>query len=174
MTNIKNLDFIKASAYYLPFRRDSFSYVISSDVIEHLREPTRMLAEIKMVFNGEGKIVITTPLRFIEEPLDKMHVHEFFESDFRGLLSATFGDSRKTKIIKSHPLVFMELQNRHFLIKYFFNLLNLLSQFNPFEKTRGWRYYAMQTAVIKGRQFKLEPTQVQNLASGEDTKGKNG
>ena len=142
-----NIEFIKASAYQLPFRPNSFDYVVSSDVIEHLQNPRAMLAEIKRVFNGKGKIVITTPLRFTEEPLDKMHVQEFFESDFRQLLSEHFGG--EIEIIKTHPVAFMELQNRHFLIKYLFNLLNLLFRFNPFKKSRGWRYYTMQTAVIE-------------------------
>ncbi len=145
--NITNIEFIKASAYHLPFEHSSFDYVISSDVIEHLQEPQKMLTEIKRAFNGKGKIIITTPLRFTEEPIDKMHAQEFFESDFLQLLKEHFG--REIEIIWTHPLVIMELQNRHFLIKYLFNLLNLLFRFNPFEKTRGWRYYAMQTAVIE-------------------------
>lgn len=144
--DIKNIDFIKASAYHLPFKRNCFDYVISSDVIEHLQEPGKMLAEIRRFFNEKGKIIITTPLRFTQKPLDKMHVQEFFESDLRRLLNNYFNE---IQIRKSHPLVFMELQNRHFLIKYLFNLLNLLFRFNPFEKSEGWRYYAMQTAVIE-------------------------
>ena len=142
-----SIEFIEASAYQLPFPPNSFDYIVSSDVIEHLQNPRAMLAEIKRVFNGKGKVIITTPLRFTEEPLDKMHVQEFFESDFRQLLSEHFGG--EIEIIKTHPVAFMELQNRHFLIKYLFNLLNLLFRFNPFKKSRGWRYYTMQTAVIE-------------------------
>jgi len=143
--NIKNIEFIKASAYHLPFKHNYFDYVCSSDVIEHLQEPEKMLAEIRRISNENGKRIITTPLRFTEEPLDKMHVQVFFESDFRSLLTVHFS---KIQIIKSHPLVFMDLQNRHFLVKYLFNFLNLLFRSNPFEKTKGWRYYAMLTAVI--------------------------
>jgi len=153
---IKSIEFIKASAYYLPFKHGGFDYVVSSEVIEHLQEPQRMLNEIKRVFNGEGKIIITTPLRFTEKPLDKMHIREFFELDLRGLLSDCFGAN--VRIIKSHPVVFMELQNKHFLMKYLFNLLNLLFRFNPFTKTRGWKYYAVQTAVIDGREPKSDMT----------------
>ena len=144
--NSKNIEFIKASAYCLPLKAGSIDYIIASDVIEHLQQPEKILAEIKRVYNGKGVIIITTPLRFTEEPLDKMHVQEFFESDFRRLLSNHFSDN--IKIIKSHPVVFMELQNRHFLVKKILNLLNLVFGFSPFERTKGWRYYAMQTAVI--------------------------
>lgn len=145
--DVKNINFIRASAYHLPFKGNSIDYVISSDVIEHLQKPEKMLAEIKRVFNEKGKVIITTPLRLTEVPLDKMHVQEFYESDFKRLFSDYFRID--VQIIKSHPLVFMELQNKHFLVKYLFNLLNILFQFNPFKKTQGWRYYAMQTAVIE-------------------------
>jgi ubiquinone/menaquinone biosynthesis C-methylase UbiE len=145
---IRNIEFTKASAYCLPFEDKYFDHVVLADVIEHLEEPQEMLKEIKRVYNGKGKIIITTPLRYTEEPLDKMHVQEFFESEFRELLNRYFGD--KIQLIKSHPVVFMELQNKHYLVKYLFNLLNLLFRFNPFETTKGWRYYAMQTAMIGG------------------------
>ncbi len=143
----KNIEFVIASAYNLPFVDDSIDYVVSSDVIEHLQQPEKMLLEIKRAFNGNGKVVITTPIRLTEQPLDRLHVHELFESDFKELLGKFFGAN--IRIIASHPLVFTELQNRHYIIRYSFNLLNLISRFNPFKNTRGWRYYAIQTAVIE-------------------------
>lgn len=141
-----NIDFIKASAYHLPFKNNFFDYVLCSDVIEHLLKPKKMLAEIKRVYNGKGKVIISTPLRLTKEPFDKMHVCEFFEPDFRKIIGKYFDE---IQIIKSHPLIFMELQNRYHLIKIIFNFLNLLFKYNPFENTKGWRYYAMQTAVIR-------------------------
>jgi ubiquinone/menaquinone biosynthesis C-methylase UbiE len=145
--HFQNIEFIKASAYHLPFKGNSIDYVICSDVIEHLREPGKMLSEIKRIVNKTGKAIITTPLRLTEAPIDKMHIQEFFESDLKELLSYYFGTN--VRIIKSHPLVFMELQNKHLLVKVIFNLLNLLSGYNPFKKTKGWRYYTMQTAIIE-------------------------
>lgn len=130
----------------MPFDENSFDYVISFDVIEHLQGPRKMLSEIKRVFSGKGKVIITTPLRFTEEPLDEMHVQEFFESDFKKLLSVYFS---KVEIIKNHPLVFMELQKRRFVYKLFLNLFDLLFGFNPLKKAKGWRYYATHTAVIE-------------------------
>lgn len=148
--NTKNIEFIIASAYNLPFADDSIDYVVSSDVIEHLQQPEKMLLEIKRAYNGNGNVIITTPIRLTERPLDRMHIYEFFESDLKKLLGKFF--SSNIRIIKSHPLVFTELQNRHYIIKYLFNLLNLIFRFNPFKNTRGWRYYAMQTAVLEGSQ----------------------
>ena len=85
-----NIEFIRASGYNLPLRDGSFDHIISADTIEHLQEPEKMLVEIARLFNGKGKIIITTPLRVTKAPLDKMHVREFFEEDFQYVLSKHF------------------------------------------------------------------------------------
>jgi len=148
--DLSNLNFQVASAYELPFSKDNFDYVISSEVIEHLKYPEKMLAEIKRIWNGRGKIIITTPIRFTETPLDKMHYKEFFENEFKLLLKKYF---EEIEIIKSHPLFWVEFQNKlilgHSLPKIFLNCLNILFGFNPFLKINGWRYYTLQTAIIK-------------------------
>ncbi len=150
--NLENLNFLVASTYELPFENDSFDYVVSSEVVEHLEQPDKMLSEVKRVWNQKGKVVITTPLKFTENPLDKMHYQEFFEDEFRKLLEKYFED---IKIIKSHPLFWVEFQNkaisRRSFNKILLNFLNLLLGVNPFLKTKSWRYYALQTAIIDGR-----------------------
>jgi len=147
--NLSNLIFQVASAYELPFCDAYFDYVISSEVIEHLKHPEKMLSEIKRVWNGKGRIIITTPIRFTERPLDKMHYKEFFENEFELLLKKYF---EEIKIIKSHPLFWVEFQNKlilnHSLPKIFLNCLNIFLGFNPFKSTKGWRYYTLQIAVI--------------------------
>lgn len=147
--DLENIDFLVASAYELPFKGNSFDYVVSSEVIEHLKHPGKMLSEIKRVWNQEEKVVITTPIRFTEMPLDKMHYQEFFGKEFKWLLEKYFGN---VKIIRSHPLFWLEFQDRvilnHNFPKYFLNILNLFFNFNPFLTKSGWRYYALQTAVI--------------------------
>ncbi len=45
----------------LPFADDSFDLVWSSEVIEHLREPGRSLAELRRVTAPGGDIILTTP-----------------------------------------------------------------------------------------------------------------
>lgn len=54
---IKN--FIKADAFYLPFRDNSFSLVHASHVLEHLPEPLKALSEFKRVSNEV--VVIKVP-----------------------------------------------------------------------------------------------------------------
>jgi ubiquinone/menaquinone biosynthesis C-methylase UbiE len=54
-------DLILADASHLPFKDDSFDYVLCSEVIEHLNKQSgqRLLAEIDRVC--KGRAIITTP-----------------------------------------------------------------------------------------------------------------
>lgn len=108
-----------------------------------------MLFEIKRVWNKKGKVIITTPIKFTQNPLDKMHYQEFFENDFRKLIKKYF---ENIKIIKFHLLFWVEFQNKIIFGcnfgKYLLNLLNLLFGFNPFLNTNGWRYYTLQTVIV--------------------------
>jgi len=145
----KNLKFIIASVYALPFKERKFDYVVSADVIEHLEYPEKMTIEIKRVWNQKGKVVITTPIKFAERLWDKMHFQEFSELGFRELLERYF---ENVAIIKSHPLFWLEFQNKvifhHHFPRYLLNFLNLFFGFNPFKATNSWRYYTLQIAII--------------------------
>ena len=146
---VKDVNFIEGSAYELPFEEGSFDYVISTELIEHLSEPEKLLTEMKKVWNKTGKVVISTPIKFTDKPLDKNHVTEYFEEEFKNLLKPYFNHFN---IKISHPVFWMELMNKQlwnlsiFRIK--MNFLNILFGFNPFMKGSGWRYFALQTAII--------------------------
>jgi len=146
---LQNVEFLKGSVYESPFKDKSFDYIVCSEIIEHLKYPDKMLSEIKRAWNRRGKLIITTPMKFTENPLDTMHYQEFFEEELSQLLEKYFRD---IKIIKSHPLFWYELQNKpvlgRSLIKLFLNFLNILFSFNPFMHIKGWRYYTLQTAII--------------------------
>lgn len=150
--NIQGLKFVIASAYEIPFRNQSYDYVVCSEVAEHLSEPVRMISEIRRAWNEKGKIIISTPIKLTQRPLDRMHYKEFFEEEFEGLLKRYF---KRVKIIKSHPLFWMEFQNKTFMKRIFnqlfLNVLNIIFDFNPFKKRTGWRYFTLQTAIISGK-----------------------
>lgn len=53
--------FIVGSAYNLPFADNFFDFVYSIDVIEHLKEPEKMLKEAKRVLKKGGIFILQTP-----------------------------------------------------------------------------------------------------------------
>ena len=65
--------------YQLPFEENYFDIVVSSDVIEHVLKPRKMLSEIKRVGKKNSFIIIGTPIRYTENPIDTMHQYEFLD-----------------------------------------------------------------------------------------------
>lgn len=143
------VEFSNSDAYQLPFNDNYFDLVISSDVIEHLMHPEKMLLEIQRVGKKKSFVIIGTPIKYTEEPFDKMHQREFFPKEFKEVLSLYFSG---VKIIQSHKLGYLILYKKKMLIfkrkfsvyRYLINILTIYFHRNPFLKihTDDTEYYS--------------------------------
>ncbi len=142
--------FTIGSAYTLPFPDNSFDFVISSEVVEHLESPHKMLKEIRRVWSGKGAVIITTPVRLTKKPLDPEHIQEFYKEDFLSLITSFFPTAT---CIYSHPIFWKEFQQKLVLGKPFgkilLNIFDILFHINPFLQLKGWNHYAIQTAIVE-------------------------
>lgn len=59
--NYDNIFFKVASAYDLPYEDNFFDVVYAIDVIEHLKEPKKMLSEVRRVLKKDGIVIFQTP-----------------------------------------------------------------------------------------------------------------
>lgn len=57
----RNISFKKANLEQIPFRDESFDRAIISEVIEHVENPSKVLAEIHRVLKPGGILLLTTP-----------------------------------------------------------------------------------------------------------------
>jgi len=143
-TASKNINFIQGSAYELPFSDNYFDAIVSSDVIEHLDNVDKYLEEIKRVLKYDGIVVISTPIKFTEYPLDKMHVIEWFPDEFKAVIDSKFEQS---KYFYSHPVFWLELMQRRFRFKLLINIFDLLG-WNPFKYfNTKFKYNSLQYSV---------------------------
>ncbi|MHB8235062.1 MAG: glycosyltransferase, partial [Solirubrobacteraceae bacterium] len=76
------------------FEPDSFDAVVAFEIIEHLSDQERMLAEIERVLCGDGLLIISTPDRRMyseaSERENPFHQRELTAAEFSALLEQTF------------------------------------------------------------------------------------
>lgn len=85
---------VTANVYRLPFRDEVFQRVVSSHVLEHLREPGHYFSEIGRVLAPGGELWLATPNRLHSSPHgpppNPFHVKEYFYEELVELVSRFF------------------------------------------------------------------------------------
>lgn len=85
---------------------DQFDALVLAEVIEHVDDPSSLLDEIVERLGPSGRLVLTTPIRLFERPLDAHHVHEFWPAELEALLRRFFDDVR---MVRMHPVWLVDL-----------------------------------------------------------------
>lgn len=88
------LQFLRGDCRDLPFQSGSFDLVVAFEVIEHLQEWERLLAEARRVLAPCGEMIISTPNRLYYSESrpgpNPFHVHEFDYEEFCSQLRRYF------------------------------------------------------------------------------------
>ena len=82
-----NVTFREAKVPPLPFEDESFDYVVSFQVIEHISNDKRFTEEVRRVLRPGGKFIVSTPNRPMSLTRNPWHVREYRPEQLRGLLS---------------------------------------------------------------------------------------
>lgn len=89
-----NTAFLRGDCCALPFPDHTFDLVVAFEVIEHLQEWDRLVAESRRVLAEWGALVVSTPNRVYygeqREAPNPFHVHEFDYPEFQAALAAHF------------------------------------------------------------------------------------
>lgn len=82
-----NVEFVEAKVPPLPFADASFDYVVSFQVIEHIRRDKAFVAEVHRVLKPGGKFIVSTPNKPMSLTRNPWHVREYTPSEFSALLA---------------------------------------------------------------------------------------
>ena len=114
-----------------------------------MNDPIQLMTELKRVTRSGGKVILSTPIKFTEKPLDPMHAVEWFPEGFQDLTAQVFS---KVELYYSHAVALMEILTYQILNKpipkYLMNLLSLFK--NPFGGFKSdFKHMALQYAVCR-------------------------
>lgn len=79
--------YVVADAMNLPFEANSFSHVISSEVLEHLEDDRKSLQEIARVTKPNGVLIVTFPHRHFYFAHDDRYVHHYRRYELSEMIS---------------------------------------------------------------------------------------
>lgn len=87
-----NADFIAADVLNLPFDDESFDLSVAFEIFEHIKNPEKLLYELKRVTKRNGRIIISTPnVAFVKSTVDNpFHTHEYDLSEFSSVINNVF------------------------------------------------------------------------------------
>ena len=84
----ENVEFVQATVPPLPFADESFDYVVSFQVIEHIKCDKEFVREVRRVLKKGGKFIVSTPNRPMSLTRNPWHVREYNAEQFGALLSS--------------------------------------------------------------------------------------
>ncbi len=92
-----NLHFMQMDSQSLEFADATFDVVCSFEVVEHIADSARYLAEIRRVLRPEGTALLSTPNRLVYshaagKPLNPYHVREYSLAELRQVLAPHFSE----------------------------------------------------------------------------------
>lgn len=85
-----NAEFRQMTVPPLDFADESFDYVISFQVIEHIKNDKAFVAEVSRVLHKGGKFIVSTPNAPMSLTRNPWHVREYTAEELKKLLSKEF------------------------------------------------------------------------------------
>ena len=85
-----NAEFRQMTVPPLDFADESFDYVISFQVIEHIKNDKEFVAEVSRVLRKGGKFIVSTPNAPMSLTRNPWHVKEYTAEELKKLLSKEF------------------------------------------------------------------------------------
>lgn len=82
-----NVRFVEATVPPLPFEDEMFDYVVSFQVIEHIKHDKRLVREVMRVLRPGGKFIVSTPNKPMSLTRNPWHVREYTAEELIQLLS---------------------------------------------------------------------------------------
>lgn len=85
-----NVEYRQATVPPLAFEANTFDFVLSFQVIEHVERDLELIREVKRVLRPGGKFIVTTPNARMSLTRNPWHIREYTADEFRNILECEF------------------------------------------------------------------------------------
>mgnify|MGYP003143015467 FL=1 len=93
-TLAKNIDYMVADAFHLPFEDNTFDVISVQEIVEHVEKPKELLLEMKRVLKRKGVLLLTTPWKIGDTLMSEEHIQEWTPIEFKEISKGIFDDSK--------------------------------------------------------------------------------
>lgn len=112
-TNAEHVKFLQMTVPPLEgIPSDTFDYVITFQVIEHIQRDDIFLQEIKRVLKSNGKIIVTTPNKKMSLTRNPWHVREYTVHELEQLLLTYFQNVQPLGVFGNEAIMDYYAKNR--------------------------------------------------------------
>ena len=94
------------------FADESFDYVISFQVIEHIKRDKEFVKEVSRVLRKGGKFIVSTPNAPMSLTRNPWHIREYTEQQLRDLLASDFSSIEAYSVNGNEKIMQYYEQNR--------------------------------------------------------------
>ena len=113
-----NAEFKQMQVPPIDFADESFDYVISFQVIEHIKRDKDFVREVSRVLRKGGKFIVSTPNAPMSLTRNPWHIREYSEGELRELLAADFSAVESLGVNGNEKVMAYYEQNRQSVAKF--------------------------------------------------------
>ena len=113
-----NAEFKQMQVPPIDFADESFDYVISFQVIEHIKRDKDFVREVSRVLRKGGKFIVSTPNAPMSLTRNPWHIREYSEGELRELLAADFSTVESLGVNGNEKVMAYYEQNRQSVAKF--------------------------------------------------------
>ena len=113
-----NAEFKQMQVPPIEFADESFDYVISFQVIEHIKRDKDFVREVSRVLRKGGKFIVSTPNAPMSLTRNPWHIREYNEGELRELLAADFSAVESLGVNGNEKVMAYYEQNRQSVAKF--------------------------------------------------------
>ncbi len=96
----------------IAFADNSFDYVVSFQVIEHIKADTQFVSEVARVLRPGGKFIVSTPNAPMSLTRNPWHIREYKAAELDALLRGSFADVEKAGVVGNSKIMEYYEKNR--------------------------------------------------------------